>query len=159
MSKSLRYGFIGCGMMGQEHLRNLAMIKGTEVIAIYEPDAAMRSESARLVPKARFAESEEEVIRAEDVDALVITSPNYLHSRQLERISTIRPIPVLVEKPVCTSLEQIRALQRLDTNYPSPIWVAMEYRYMPPISRQLTKHLLSYYLHPEQIQLLSQYWE
>ena len=135
MSKSLRYGFIGCGMMGQEHLRNLAMIKGTEVIAIYEPDAAMRSESARLVPKARFAESEEEVIRAEDVDALVITSPNYLHSRQLERISTIRPIPVLVEKPVCTSLEQIRALQRLDTNYPSPIWVAMEYRYMPPISR------------------------
>ena len=135
MSKTLRYGFIGCGMMGQEHLRNLAMIKGTEVIANYEPDAAMRSESARLVPKARFAESEEEVIRAKDVDALVITSPNYLHSRQLERISTIRPIPVLVEKPVCTSLEQIRALQRLDTNYPSPIWVAMEYRYMPPISR------------------------
>ena len=62
MSKTLRYGFIGCGMMGQEHLRNLAMIKGTEVIAIYEPDAAMRSESARLVPKARFTESEEEVI-------------------------------------------------------------------------------------------------
>jgi predicted dehydrogenase len=135
MSKTLRYGFIGCGMMGQEHLRNLAMIKGTEVITIYEPDAAMRSESARLVPKARFAKSEEEVIRAEDVDALVITSPNYLHSRQLERISTIRPIPVLVEKPVCTSLEQIRVLQRLETNYPSPIWVAMEYRYMPPISR------------------------
>ena len=97
MSKSLRYGFIGCGMMGQEHLRNLAMIKGTEVIAIYEPDAAMRSESARLAPKARFTESEEEVIRAEDVDALVITSPNYLHARQLEHISAIRPMPVLVE--------------------------------------------------------------
>ena len=111
MLKTLRYGFIGCGMMGQEHLRNLAMIKGTEVIAIYEPDAAMRSESARLAPKARFTESEEEVIRAEDVDALVITSPNYLHARQLEHISAIRPMPVLVEKPVCTSLEQLRALQ------------------------------------------------
>ena len=135
MSKSLRYGFIGCGMMGQEHLRNLAMIKGTEVIAIYEPDAAMRSESARLAPKARFTESEEEVIRAEDVDALVITSPNYLHARQLEHISAIRPMPVLVEKPVCTSLEQLRALQSMEKNYPSPIWVAMEYRYMPPISR------------------------
>ena len=82
MSKRLRYGFIGCGMMGHEHLRNLALIKGTEVTAIFEPDAGMRSESARLVPKARFTDSEEEVIRAEDVDALVISSPNFLHTRQ-----------------------------------------------------------------------------
>ena len=135
MLKTLRYGFIGCGMMGQEHLRNLTMIEGIRVTAIYEPDTRMRSESARLVPKARFTESEEEVIRAEDVDALVIASPNYLHARQLELISSIRPLPILVEKPVCTSLEQLRALQSMEKNYPSPIWVAMEYRYMPPISR------------------------
>ena len=83
MLKTLRYGFIGCGMMGQEHLRNLTMIEGIRVTAIYEPDTRMRSESARLVPKARFTESEEEVIRAEDVDALVIASPNYHHARQL----------------------------------------------------------------------------
>ncbi|MCS5649363.1 MAG: Gfo/Idh/MocA family oxidoreductase [Dehalococcoidia bacterium] len=135
MSKSLRYGFIGCGMMGQEHLRNLAMIKDTEVTMIYEPDAGMRDLSSRLVPKVLFAECEEEVIRAENVDALVITSPNLLHFRQLETISKIRPMPVLVEKPVCTSLEQLWALQRIGKNYPLPIWVAMEYRYMPPISR------------------------
>ena len=135
MSKSLRYGFIGCGMMGQEHLRNLAMIEDTEVTMIYEPDAGMRDLSSRLVPKVLFAECEEEVIRAENVDALVITSPNLLHFRQLETISKIRPMPVLVEKPVCTSLEQLWALQRIGKNYPLPIWVAMEYRYMPPISR------------------------
>ena len=134
MLKTLRYGFIGCGMMGQEHLRNLTMIEGIRVTAIYEPDTRMRSESARLVPKARFTESEEEVIRAEDVDALVIASPNYLHARQLELVSSIRPLPILVEKPVCTSLEQLRALQSMEKNYPSPIWVAMEYRYIPPIS-------------------------
>ena len=135
MSKSLRYGFIGCGMMGQEHIRNLSMISGSKVNVIYEPNQRMRSESSRLVPQARFVETEEEVIRAENVDALVITSPNYLHTKQLERISSIRPMPVLVEKPICTSLEQIRKLQKLDKHYPAPIWVAMEYRYMPPISR------------------------
>jgi len=122
-------------MMGQEHLRNLAMLEGIEVTTIYEPDKAMRSEISLLVPEVRFTDSEEEVIRAEDVDALVITSPNYFHAKQLESIYSIRPIPVLVEKPVCTSLEQLRALQIMDENYPSPIWVAMEYRYMPPISR------------------------
>ena len=69
MSKSFRYGFIGCGMMGQEHLRNLAMIEDTEVTIIYEPDAGMRYASSRLVPQARFVETEEEVIRDKDVDA------------------------------------------------------------------------------------------
>ena len=137
MLKHIRYGFIGCGMMGHEHLRNLAMIDGVEVTAIYEPDTRMRSESAHFAPDARFTESEEEVIRAEDVDALVISSPNYLHAGQLERISLIRPMPILVEKPVCTSLEQLRALQSMEKDYPSPIWVAMEYRYMPPISRMI----------------------
>ena len=134
MLKHIRYGFIGCGMMGHEHLRNLAMIDGVEVTAIYEPDKIMRSESAHFAPDARFTESEEELIRSEDVDALVIASPNYLHAGQLERISSIRPMPILVEKPVCTSLEQLRVLQSMEKNYPSPIWVAMEYRYMPPIS-------------------------
>ncbi len=86
MEKNLRYGFIGCGMMGQEHIRNLSMIAGTKVNVIYEPNEEMRSESSRLLPKARFVKTEEEVIRAEDVDALVITSPNYLHTNQLKRI-------------------------------------------------------------------------
>ncbi len=120
-------------MMGQEHLRNLAIIKGVEVKAIYEPDSRMRLKCNHLVPEVRFTKSEEEVISAEDVDALVITSPNYLHATQLKKISSIRPKPVLVEKPVCTSLEQLRSLQSIEKNYHSPIWVAMEYRYMSSI--------------------------
>jgi predicted dehydrogenase len=131
---ALRYGFIGCGMMGQEHLRNLAMIPDTEVTTIFEPDAGMRQESARLV-EARFVGSEEAVLQAPDVDALVITSPNFLHAGQLQQIAEVRPLPLLVEKPVCTSLSQLRTLEALSRSYPEPIWVAMEYRYMPPIAR------------------------
>ncbi|MEY2955998.1 MAG: hypothetical protein RL123_726, partial [Pseudomonadota bacterium] len=40
---TLRYGVIGCGMMGQEHLRNIALLPDAEVAAIHEPDAAMRA--------------------------------------------------------------------------------------------------------------------
>ena len=132
--KNLTYGFIGCGMMGQEHLRNIAMLKGIDVSVIFDPDESMRSISNTLVPNAKFVDSEEEVICNKDLDALIISSPNYLHFSQLAKILSIRPIPVLIEKPVCTSLEQIRELQLIGKNYPSPIWVAMEYRYMPPIS-------------------------
>jgi len=131
----LRYGFVGCGMMGQEHLRNLAMIDGAEVTTIFEPDEGMRTASSGFVRKAQFVESVQAVIRSEEVDALVITSPNFLHAEQLQQIAAMRPLPMLVEKPVCTSLEQLRALQRLGASYPEPIWVAMEYRYMPPVFR------------------------
>ena len=39
--------------------------------------------------------------------------------------------PILVEKPVCTTAEDCFELLDLTANYSSPIWVAMEYRYMP----------------------------
>ena len=45
MSKNLRYGFIGCGMMGQEHIRILSMIAGAKVNVIYEPNEKMRQKA------------------------------------------------------------------------------------------------------------------
>ena len=38
MTRTINYGLIGCGMMGQEHLHNIALLDGTRVVAIYEPD-------------------------------------------------------------------------------------------------------------------------
>ena len=43
-----RYGLIGCGMMGQEHLRNIALLPGVEVAAIFEPDPGMHDIARRL---------------------------------------------------------------------------------------------------------------
>jgi predicted dehydrogenase len=133
----IRYGIVGCGMMGQEHLRNIALLDGTEVTAIFEPDAAMRAEASKIAPGAVLFDDLAALLAHDALDALVIFSPNYLHIEQLELIAETRPLPVLVEKPLYTSVEQIDALQRLCANYPAAIWVAMEYRYMPPISALL----------------------
>ncbi|MEM6763205.1 MAG: Gfo/Idh/MocA family oxidoreductase, partial [Pseudomonadota bacterium] len=67
------------------------------------------------------------------IDCLVIASPNHLHVEQLEAALTARPIPVLVEKPLYTSADQLGALSALAARDPA-VWVAMEYRYMPPIA-------------------------
>ncbi len=47
-----KYGLIGAGMMGQEHIRNIALLDGAEVVAIYEPDPSMRAIAAALAPLA-----------------------------------------------------------------------------------------------------------
>ena len=128
----IRYGIIGCGMMGQEHLRNLALIEGAEVAAIFEPDADMRARAAALAPTARFMPSVEALLATGALDALLIASPNYLHVPQIMQIAATRPLPLLVEKPVFTDPADFETLCALD--YPAPIWVAMEYRYMPPVA-------------------------
>jgi myo-inositol 2-dehydrogenase/D-chiro-inositol 1-dehydrogenase len=133
--KQTRYGFIGCGMMGQEHLRNIALLQNAVVTRIFEPDDAMAQLSLSFAPHAQRSPSMDEVILASDVDCLVITSPNFRHAEQIKHIASLRQVPVLLEKPACTSIEQVRELQELAKHYTQAIWVAMEYRYMPPIQR------------------------
>ncbi|MSY06562.1 MAG: gfo/Idh/MocA family oxidoreductase, partial [Actinobacteria bacterium] len=42
MENVIRYGIIGAGMMGIEHLRNLQAIEGVVVTAIADPSEASR---------------------------------------------------------------------------------------------------------------------
>ena len=135
----LRYGIIGCGMMGQEHLRNIALIPGARVAAIFEPDAAMRARAAELAPDAVMMESLADVVAHPAVNCLLIVSPNYLHLAQLEEIASIRPLPILCEKPLFTDPAEAPRLAALRAAYPAPIWVAMEYRYMPPVAHLIAQ--------------------
>ncbi|MCU0829450.1 MAG: Gfo/Idh/MocA family oxidoreductase [Tabrizicola sp.] len=133
----LSYGIIGCGMMGQEHLRNIALLDQARVAAIYEPDAGMSAAAAALVPGARMVGSVAEVLAEPEVNCLLIASPNFLHLGQLEEIARIRPLPTLCEKPLFTDPADAARLVRLRAAFPAPIWVAMEYRYMPPVAHLL----------------------
>lgn len=133
----MRYGIIGCGMMGQEHLRNIALLEGASVAAIFEPDPGMRAAAATLVPQARMVGSVAELLAVAEVNCLLIASPNYLHLSQLEEIARLRPLPVLCEKPLFTDPADAPRLATLRAAYPAPIWVAMEYRYMPPVAHLL----------------------
>ena len=128
------YGLIGCGMMGAEHIRNLSLLEGASVGCVYDPIAEQAHFGASLAGDAYIARSIEDLIARPDLDAIIIASPNNLHIDQLETIAKHRTIPVLCEKPLFTERSDIQRIRRLEANYPAPIWVAMEYRYMPPIA-------------------------
>ncbi|MBO9418591.1 Gfo/Idh/MocA family oxidoreductase [Labrenzia sp. R4_2] len=134
MPAKVRYGVIGCGMMGQEHLRNIALLPDTEVVVVFEPDVGMAEQAARFAPHARFVDSVDAVLNVEELDCILIASPNHCHVPQMEEIRQKRPLPLLVEKPLFTDPKDIAALEAFKASYPAPVWVAMEYRYMPPIA-------------------------
>lgn len=131
---SIGYGIIGCGMMGQEHIRNIALLGDAHVAAIFEPDPQMLATSLALAPGAAAAATVAELLSHAGVDCVLIASPNHLHVDQLEEIARLRPLPVLVEKPLYTSFADGSRIAALKASLPL-LWVAMEYRYMPPVAR------------------------
>lgn len=137
MPKITNYGIIGCGMMGQEHLRNIALLANTSVAAIFEPNHDMAQAALKLAPSAQLVHSIEELLALPDLDCLVIVSPNFRHLEQLEEIAAHRALPILVEKPLFTDPKHLERLEVFQSNFPAPVWVAMEYRYMPPIAALL----------------------
>ena len=44
----LRYGIIGSGMMGQEHIRNVQLLENTCISAVADPDEGMRVSASEL---------------------------------------------------------------------------------------------------------------
>ena len=128
---TIRYGILGTGMMGQEHIRNVALLEGAAVTAFVEPDDGMARTAAALVPGARRFGSLADMLP--EIDALVVATPNDLHVRQLEEAGR-HAVPLLMEKPLYTDPADADRVMDLAGGYGAPIWVAMEYRYMPPVA-------------------------
>ena len=137
MTKTVNYGVIGCGMMGHEHLRNIALLEGARVAAIFEPDAGMAAQARAIAPQAKFTATIEDLLAEPDLDCLLVASPNHKHFDQLQMIASTRPLPLLMEKPLFTNPDDAAHVSDIASDYPAPIWVAMEYRYMPPIAKFL----------------------
>ncbi len=132
----VRYGIVGAGMMGLEHFRNLRALDGAVVTAVadpYAPSLEWAQLTAGDAPLAVFA-SHEELLASGLVDAVVVATPNMTHAAVLRDVLA-SPLPVLVEKPMCTTLADCREVVVAARAREAIVWVGLEYRYMPPVAR------------------------
>ncbi len=144
MTSPLRYGVIGTGMMGVEHITNLLHLDGAVVTAISDPHAESRDWAQLAVgldaPLARF-ESHRELLDSGLCDAVVIASPNHTHHDVLLDVLAT-PHHVLVEKPLCTTVAACREVIDAEAanreRWPDRVvWMGLEYRFMPPTTAVL----------------------
>jgi predicted dehydrogenase len=112
----IRFGVIGLGFMGRTHLANLARHKRAQVAAVHdvEPDRLF----GPLAPgggnldaggkpwdesEVRRCPSAQELLSAEDLDAVVVATPSHLHARFcLQALKAGKH--VFCEKPMALSL-------------------------------------------------------
>lgn len=139
MSSTVKYAIIGSGMMGREHIQNISLLADTAVTALFEPDAEQLSLSKALAPDAAVYKDLRDLLKDTNIDAFVIASPNNTHIDVLNEILPSDARAILAEKPLCTTIEDCRTIARQAENYRAPIWVAMEYRYMPAVTELLKR--------------------
>jgi myo-inositol 2-dehydrogenase/D-chiro-inositol 1-dehydrogenase len=96
---TIRVGLIGAGNIGTSHARDLAhRVAGSTVSVIYDFDEA-RAQQLAAELGARAVTSYQAVIDADDVDAVLIASPDQFHSEQaLACLAAGKP--TLCEKPL-----------------------------------------------------------
>ena len=137
--QEIRYGVIGTGMMGCEHLRNLVALPGARVTAVADPvPKSLEWAGVALSGQRQHGSHADyrELLQRDDVDAVVIVTPNNTHVDVVHDIYASRPdLHLLVEKPLCTTVDDCRSLVEGATAHRGIVWVGLEYRYMPPVAR------------------------
>ncbi|MDE2081823.1 MAG: Gfo/Idh/MocA family oxidoreductase [Burkholderiales bacterium] len=140
-NRTLRYGIIGCGSMGREHIENLWALGteqgGAQVTAIADPHAASREAALALCrERPQVFEDHRELLASGLCDAVVIATPNHTHVAML-RDALATDLHILVEKPLVTRMDDGLEIVARAAGRTGIVWVAQEYRYMPPVAEMI----------------------
>ncbi|MGB1503421.1 MAG: Gfo/Idh/MocA family protein, partial [Ilumatobacteraceae bacterium] len=104
----VRYGVIGTGMMGVEHIENILHLDGTTVSAIADTNTERREIGAQVARRLGCGDVVEfsdhrTMLDSGLVDAVVIVTPNMTHADVLSDVLAT-DVHVMVEKPLCTTV-------------------------------------------------------
>jgi myo-inositol 2-dehydrogenase / D-chiro-inositol 1-dehydrogenase len=134
----IRYGIVGCGSMGREHIENIKALPGAEVTAITDPVKASIDAALALCNTPPQVFDDHRALLASGLcDAVVIATPNFTHIAVM-RDALATDLHILIEKPLVTNMQDGIELMALAKHKKKGIvWVAQEYRYMPPVAEMI----------------------
>jgi len=132
MGDTIRWGIVGAGMMAIEHIANLKLTPGSQIVALVDPvpTSIARAQAAIGAPVAVYADTAA-LAASGSVDAVLVASPNFTHHDALGPLLDAR-LDILCEKPLATTLADARDIAARVAGYDKVFWTGMEYRYMPP---------------------------
>ena len=137
----VRYGVIGTGMMGVEHIENINALDGAVVTAISDTNEHSRRSGAEMASgDVAVFETHQELLASGLCDAVVIATPNFTHIDVLPD-ALAADVHVMIEKPLCTTVADCERVLDLAAQRPDHLitWMAMEYRYMPAAAELISR--------------------
>jgi predicted dehydrogenase len=108
-SKIVKIGLLGVGKMGQNHLRNLVMLKQVEVAFIYDFDKDVCEKMSKLHNVPVSINLDEDL---QNVDGVVIVTPTCTHADYIKQVSKYVK-NIFVEKPLTDTLDSSKEIVKL----------------------------------------------
>ncbi|MGH7501399.1 MAG: Gfo/Idh/MocA family protein [Longimicrobiales bacterium] len=129
--EALRIGILGLGSIAQVvHLPILAQLDGVKVLAACDADRTKTRTLAARFGIPRTHEKDADVLMADDLDAVVICTPNHLHAEQA--IAALESGKhVLVEKPIALTAADAERVIDAAVRTGRTLMVAQNHRYRP----------------------------
>jgi predicted dehydrogenase len=103
MPAPVQIGVVGCGAIAcGQHLPALRRTAGAVVVAVADPNACARARAAGLAPGADLHADAADLLRRDDVEAVVVAAPPSVHA-DLAVAASRAGKHVYVEKPLATT--------------------------------------------------------
>src|SRR5207253_1054727 len=131
-----RFGLVGAGRMGRNHVKALKESSVAEVVAVADPsDDARRGLEIPGISGHRDLDS---MLKAGGVDGVLVCVPTTLHLLTVKRIVASR-LPILAEKPLGLNSSEAGEVARLAGDANVPLQVGFWRRFVPMLSALRTR--------------------
>ncbi|MFX1297882.1 MAG: Gfo/Idh/MocA family protein [Promethearchaeota archaeon] len=99
-------GIIGAGAVGYEHIQNYKTSEYADVLAVVTRTEAHAKQAAEKFGIESWYTDYKELLKRDDIVAVSICTPNYLHAQQVIDASKAGK-HIICEKPLATTLEEL----------------------------------------------------
>ena len=127
-----RLGFLGVGWIGRDRMRAIHDSDVADVIAVADADPSVAARAAADVGAAVVAP--DEMLRAADLDGIVIATPSALHAEQAI-VALDRGMAVFCQKPLGRTAAEVAAVVMAARRSGRPLAVDLSYRHLAATQR------------------------
>jgi len=131
MTRKLRGGVVGCGMISEHHLRAWNRIPEVEIVALADRTVERAEQRRReFASAARVYGDLASMLARENLDFIDILTAPELH-REHCLMAKESGLHIICQKPLCNTLDQARELASEMSGYPRLFAVHENHRYRP----------------------------
>ncbi len=132
-NKVVQIGLLGIGKMGQNHLRNLNMLKNVEVGFIYDVNKELLEKTANEFSLKALQSEDELEGEVSKSDGVIIVTPTFTHYDYIQKVAN-HTKHIFVEKPLTDTLETTQTIVEIARQKNLNIQVGFIERYNPAIN-------------------------
>ena len=127
MTETVKMAVIGLGVMGREHIKSVAALENTELVAICDVDQSAADKYAAEMGTTAYYDYRV-LLEHQPLDAILIATPHYDHT-PITIAALRKGIHVLVEKPIAVQVKDgnkmIAAYEEAKQKFPNLVFSAV----------------------------------